>query len=85
MKSLVAMRLTEHDLEVSAGDPIVELARGVAVLFPCMLNDPASPSRMYIVEVAGRRRRSFVGVVARPAPHRAPTIAQLRRAAKRAA
>jgi hypothetical protein len=79
------MRLTGHDLDVSADDPIVELAPGVAVLFPCMLNDPTSPSRMYIVEVARGRRVSFVGVIARPAPHRAPTIAELRRAAKRAA
>ena len=85
MKSLVAKRLSEHDLDISAGYPFIEIAPGVVALFPCMFNDPASPSRLYVVAVPGRRRLSFAGVIARPAPHRAPTIAELRLAAKRAA
>lgn len=85
MKSLIAGRLTQYELRQSADDPIVEIAPGIAALFPENLDDPVAWSRMYIVAVPRRRHVTFVGVIAPPAPYRAPTIAALRRAARRAA
>jgi phospholipid N-methyltransferase len=49
VKSLVANRLSEYDLEVSAGDPIIELAPGVAVLFPRMLTIRHRPAAFMFV------------------------------------
>lgn len=84
MSQLNATRLTEFELGQAAADPAIEIAPDVCGLFPDRLEDPTVDARFYIVMVP-RRQVDFVGVVAAPAPHPAPTIAALRRAARRAA
>lgn len=84
MSPLNATPLTEFELGQATADPSVELAPDVYGLFPDRLQDPTADARFYIV-IVPRRHVDFVGVVAAPAPHPAPTIAALRRAARRAA
>lgn len=84
MRPLIATPLTEHQLGQMHKCPMVEIAPDIAGLFPEFLDDTRVNGRFYVVAVF-RRHVDFVGVMAAPAPHRAPTIAALRRAARRAA
>lgn len=84
MKSLIATRLTEYQLGQADAYPIVEIAPDIVGLFPEFLDDPRVNGRFYVVAVSGWHL-DFVRVMAAPAPHPAPTIAALRRAARRAA
>jgi hypothetical protein len=84
MNALIATRLTEYELGQADACPMVEIAHDVAGLFPEVLDDPRVDARIYIVAVP-RREVDFVRVMAAPAPHRAPTVSALRRAARRAA
>jgi hypothetical protein len=83
MTRLIASRLTEYRLGRMDALPCVAIAPDVVGLFPQFLDDPRVNGRFYVVAVSGRHL-DFVGVMAAPAPHPAPTIAALRRAAKRA-
>jgi hypothetical protein len=84
MTKLIATRLTEYQLGQADAYPCVELAPDVVGVFPEFLDDPRVDVRMYVVAVSGWHL-DFVRVMAAPAPHPAPTIAALRRAARRAA
>ena len=83
MRSLVATHLTDHQLDEFAADPAIEIAPDIVGLHPEFLDDPRVNARFYVVAVS-RDDLYFVGVMAPPAPTRAPSIFALRSAARRA-